>query len=113
MAFAIQIAASGEWFQASEGSAPISLKRRHNLRRVLKALVEKRLQNTVLSTADAFDRGWPGERAFQKAAAMRVYTAMCTLRREGLRDLICRRSDGYVLLGDFSVVTEERFALAS
>jgi hypothetical protein len=41
--------------------------------------------------------GWPGERILPKAGATRVYTALSTLRRLGLRGALLRRSGGYLL----------------
>ncbi len=44
--------------------------------------------------------GWPGERLVAEAAAGRLYAAIATLRRMGLRDWLQRRDDGYLLDAD-------------
>ncbi|MCW5833439.1 MAG: hypothetical protein KIS78_13635 [Labilithrix sp.] len=92
------IAAGAEWFQIS-GRAPVVLETRVPLRRLLLALGELKLRspNAVLPVTAAFEAGWPGERASPTAAAMRVYTAVHSLRRLGLRGLLVRRRRGYVL----------------
>ena len=41
--------------------------------------------------------GWPGERIVAKSGASRVYVALSTLRKLGLRDLLLSRDDGYLL----------------
>lgn len=92
------IAAGGEWFQIGDG-APIVLETRVPLRRLLVALAELKLRSPdkVLPVPTAFEAGWPGERANPTAAAMRVYTAVHSLRRLGLRGILVRRRRGYVL----------------
>ncbi|MBX3217032.1 MAG: hypothetical protein KF850_33675 [Labilithrix sp.] len=92
------IAANAEWFQI-RGRAPVVLETRVPLRRLLLALGELRLHSpsAVLPVTAAFEAGWPGERASPTAAAMRVYTAVHSLRRLGLRGLLVRRRRGYVL----------------
>lgn len=46
---------------------------------------------------DLVSAGWPGERVLPKAGATRVYTALSTLRRLGMREVLVRRSGGYML----------------
>ncbi|MBN9162212.1 MAG: hypothetical protein BGO98_47225 [Myxococcales bacterium 68-20] len=92
------IAAGAEWFQV--GAQPrVILETRVPLRRLLIALGELKLHSpeAVLPVTAAFEAGWPGERASPAAAAMRVYTAVHSLRRFGLRGLLVRRRRGYVL----------------
>jgi hypothetical protein len=56
-------------------------------------------------TLDAlFEAGWPGEHIVQTAAHRRVYTAIGTLRDLGLRDVLIRRDDGYLLAPDTRLV---------
>ena len=92
------IAPGAEWFKLP-GQHLVQLETRIPLRRLLLALGELKIQNPngVLSVAAAFEAGWPGERATPAAAAMRVYTAIHTLRRMGLKGLLVRRRRGYVL----------------
>src|SRR5262249_11660369 len=41
--------------------------------------------------------GWPGERVLPQAGASRVYVALGTLRRLGLRGVLVSRDGGYLL----------------
>jgi hypothetical protein len=41
--------------------------------------------------------GWPGERMLVRAGATRVYTAIASLRRLGLRDVLLSAEHGYLL----------------
>jgi len=50
-----------------------------------------------LSIERLFLVGWPGEKASPLAAARRVYTAMGMLRDLGLRNILTRRDDGYLV----------------
>lgn len=94
----LTIAAGAEWFLI-EGRPRVHLETRIPLRRLLLALGElKRTSpNGVLNVTAAFEAGWPGERATPTAAAMRVYTAVHSLRRLGLRGMLVRRRRGYFL----------------
>ncbi|MDF2693983.1 MAG: Signal transduction response regulator [Labilithrix sp.] len=102
------VAAGAEWFQIGEGS-PVMLETRVPLRRLLLALAElKRTSpHSVLPVTAAFEAGWPGERASPTAAAMRVYTAVHSLRRFGLRGILVRRRRGYVLDIDVHIAANQ------
>lgn len=91
----------------SFGSSFIDLRTRGPLRRILLALVaqHRAAPGTALSADVVFEAGWPAERASPKAAASRVYTAVYTLRRFGLRGVLVRRDDGYLLVSDIAVET--------
>jgi hypothetical protein len=88
-----------------DGQPATSLETRVPLRRLLAALVRQRMlaPGEPLSVQAAFEEGWPGERAHPDAAATRVYTAVHSLRRLGLRGVLVRRRGGYVLDADLSV----------
>lgn len=92
------ISAGAEWFKLP-GQPLCVLETRIPLRRLLLALGELKMRNPngVLPVTAAFEAGWPGERATPAAAAMRVYTAVHSLRRMGLKGLLVRRRRGYVL----------------
>jgi len=81
------------------GTSLIDLRTRGSLRRIVVALVELRTRSpgTSLSQELVFEAGWPDERVSPRAAAARVYTAMYTLRRMGLRGILVRRDDGYLI----------------
>ncbi len=102
------VAAGAEWFQIG-GRSPVVLETRVPLRRLLLALADlkQRSPGSVLPVTAAFEAGWPGERATPTAAAMRVYTAIHSLRRLGLRGLLVRRRRGYVLDIDVHIAENE------
>ncbi len=102
------IAAGAEWFQIG-GRPPVVIETRIPLRRLLLALgrMKRESPGAVLPVTSAFEAGWPGERATPTAAAMRVYTAVHSLRRLGLRGLLVRRRRGYVLDIDVHIAANE------
>jgi len=105
------VAMNGEWFELA-GEPRVSIATRLPLRRLLLALAELREKartndEATLTATAAFEAGWPGERATPKAAAMRVYTAIHSLRRLGLEDILMRRSRGYILKADEVKIARE------
>jgi len=104
---ALVIAASGRWFRVPTRRA-VSLARRHALRLILKRLAEHRLAapGGALTLDALLEAGWSGERMHPEAGARRVYTAVWTLRRMGLGELLLSRDDGY-LLGAVVAIEED------
>jgi tetratricopeptide (TPR) repeat protein len=100
------IARDGSWFRAPSGSASISLDRRKAIRGVLAALAQHRRDRpgeaAPLSTL--VEAGWPGERIVAGAGAERVYAAVATLRRLGLRGVILQKGEGYLLSPEVPLV---------
>jgi predicted ATPase len=92
------VCSSGEWFKAA-GHEKVDLRTRRSLRLVLRALIRQRFNQAgdALSTEALFEAGWPGERAQPHAATSRVYVALSTLRKLGLRDTLVKREGGYLL----------------
>lgn len=95
---ALGVAASGRRFHTPAGK-DVDLTTRRAMRLLLKALADHRddAPNCALTLQQLVDAGWPGERTMPEAAAGRVYTSVATLRRMGLRKLLIRRDDGYLL----------------
>jgi tetratricopeptide (TPR) repeat protein len=100
------VAEDGAYFRSPETGEPVSLVRRKAVRGVLKALVEARLARPgVPVTMEALiAAGWPGEKVLPAAGAERVYAAIATLRRLGLRGVIAQKADGYLLPADRAVL---------
>lgn len=94
----LSIGPAARWFALGAG-APVDLSRRQALRLILKRLadVHEERPDTALSVEEVFAAGWPDERIHPEAAQTRVYTAVAVLRRMGLRHLLVRRDDGYLL----------------
>lgn len=98
------IDAAGRWFMAPDGERH-DLERRKTLGRVLAALVESRCEapGRALGVVDLLERAWPDESLPARAGSNRVYVAVTTLRKLGLRDLLVRSERGYVLDPDVPV----------
>ncbi len=94
----VNIGASGRWFLLPSGQR-VSLERRRALRLILKALLDARVESSgrALTQPELLELGWPGEKVRHDAGTLRVYNALSTLRKLGLRDVLLSRDDGYLL----------------
>lgn len=98
---AVTISRTGRFF--SVGDARVELTSSPRLVSVLGTLIEANLTGKRTIDAEAIARkAWPGERIIPSAARNRVYVAVSSLRKLGLRSVIAHANDGYGLLGDFS-----------
>ncbi|MBI5534060.1 MAG: tetratricopeptide repeat protein [Deltaproteobacteria bacterium] len=81
------------------GKTRVELGRRKSLRLIVACLVEERLQHPGkgLPCHRLTEAGWPGEKMSVEAAQKRVYTAMWTLRKEGLERIVTTTQDGYLI----------------
>ena len=89
----LRVAADASWFEI--GQHHVDLRRRRAHRAILLSLVERR--GEPLDVYEAFELGWPHDKAGAEAAADRVYWVVGTLRRQGLRDVVITSDDGYFL----------------
>jgi transcriptional regulator of acetoin/glycerol metabolism len=94
----LSVAEDGTWFQLVDGER-VDIARRKTLTRVLAALLAQRLEHpgTAMSIPSLLQAGWPDERVMEKAGANRVHVALTTLRKLGLREMLLRRDEGYLL----------------
>jgi predicted ATPase len=108
---ALVVCARGSWFRAPHGEV-VSISRWRPLQRLLERLAERReiAPGEHLTVEALVAAGWPGERMLPKAGATRVYTAVASLRRLGLRDMLVRDERGYLLRTDIAIarVTQNR-----
>lgn len=97
-AAALRVTADGKWFRMA-GAQGVPLFRRQSLALVLAHLLALRIDSPGegATLEDLFHAGWPGDRADAHSAAMRVHQAVATLRKLGLRQLLVRKEDGYLL----------------
>jgi hypothetical protein len=95
----LEIASDYSWFRFA-AAKPVVISRRRVVRRVLRALAEKRLESPEepVSTEEVFAEGWPNETIRRESAQNRVHVAISTLRKLGLGEAIDHRRGGYVLL---------------
>lgn len=103
----MRVSRDGSWFVTAEG-ATVSLEHRRNLRRLLRALLARRAQRPgdAMSVDEVFAHGWPGERV-AIGAQNRVYVALSTLRKLGLRGVIERSRSGYLIPPGAQLVIED------
>lgn len=94
--WAVMLARSGEWFEC-EGQSRVRLDRRPSLALILAGLVAQRQSQPgePLAVRELLALGWPGEKVREPAGANRVYVALTSLRKLGLRDVIRRSKLGY------------------
>ena len=85
------------WFKPPHGHR-IDISSRRAPSALLQALGTARKRSGASLTVDElFEAGWPNERALPAAAASRVYVAISTLRKMGLKELLIRDDAGYRL----------------
>jgi hypothetical protein len=103
------VSARGLWFRMPHGEV-VSIARWRPLQRLLERLAERRetAPGEPLTVEALISAGWPGERMLPKAGATRVYTAVATLRRLGLRELLLKGDRGYMLRADVPIARVSR-----
>jgi tetratricopeptide (TPR) repeat protein len=94
---------------AAPGAAWQDFRRRQPLRRLLLELVEQRRRapGKSVSAERLIEAAWPGERIQAEAATNRLYVALATLRKLGLKDVVLSRDEGYVIDPDVEIVWVE------
>ncbi len=99
MTSALVVGPGGLWFKPPRAKESVRLHRRRSLQRLVHELAEQRVRapGEALRIAQMVACGWPGERILPEAGTERVYTAVATLRKLGLRKLLLQRDDGYLL----------------
>jgi predicted ATPase len=88
---------------AVDGGPPVSLKTRGALRRILAALADAHATGVLLDASAIFAHGWPGQSIRPDSASMRVRSAIATLRKLGLRELLVTHDAGYRLAPEAQV----------
>lgn len=98
----LEVANDGSWFRL-QGQETQRLGSRAPLRRVLLCLLEQAERAEACDVWRLLEAGWPGERVDAEAGANRVYAAVSTLRRMGLRTVIERFDAGYRISPDAQI----------
>jgi hypothetical protein len=101
---ALVVCVHGRWFRAPRGPV-VSVARWRPLQRLLERLAERReiAPGEPLAVDALIAAGWPGERMIAKAGATRVYTAIASLRRLGLKGTLMKGEGGYLLRADVAI----------
>ncbi|MCC7538926.1 MAG: AAA family ATPase [Deltaproteobacteria bacterium] len=96
---ALVIGPDARWFRAPGSTDRVELGNRGVARRLLAALADHRVAHAgaPLDLDALRERGWPDERVLSHAAANRIHVALSALRSLGLKSLLLRRTDGYLL----------------
>jgi predicted ATPase len=104
---ALVIGPDARWFRAP-GGGKVDLSRRRPLRLILGLLSSARRERpgAPLAVEGLLEGGWPGEIVLPEAGASRVYVAVSTLRRMGLRDVLQRVDAGYLIDPNTPVFTQ-------
>ncbi len=91
------------WMEVGDRRTPLA--RRHANRRVLAHLLALHAseRDAYAGVDDLLAAGWPDEKVLPEAGAARVYTAIATLRRWGLRRWLERTDLGYRLTPELRV----------
>jgi tetratricopeptide (TPR) repeat protein len=88
----------GAWFVVGPGER-IDLSRRAPLRALLWLLAEHReaQPGTAIPIDQLIAAAWPGQKMVRSSALNRLHVAFATLRSLGLKDVLQRRGEGYLL----------------
>jgi hypothetical protein len=92
------VGAEGSWFQLGDGPR-VDLSRRAALRVMLAAFCERRESDPDRSVAvqHLIAAAWPGEKFAWSSGLNRLHVALATLRSLGLRGVLLRKGEGYVI----------------
>lgn len=96
---ALVVWSDGRAFQPPESSEPVALPDGSPLRGLLQRLARGRVESPAewVPIDELLEAGWPGERMGAVAALNRLYVALSTLRKKGLRPYLEKGPGGYAL----------------
>jgi hypothetical protein len=97
-AASLRIGGDGSMFETPSGERG-DLSRRESARRILLALVRRRLEapGSPLTARELIEAGWPGERIAEGAAKNRLHVTLAKLREMGLRDVLLHCDAGHFI----------------
>ncbi|MEL7367768.1 MAG: hypothetical protein AAFN74_02565 [Myxococcota bacterium] len=101
----LTVGPDARWFQV-DGRPAVSLVRRTALRRLLLAVLNRRTSQEAASVQDMIQAGWPRENLSPAQGATRVYTAIRTLRRMGLENILLTTDRGYEIADEVDLVSQ-------
>ncbi len=99
------------WF-AVDDAEPVDISRRGPIRRILRVLVEKRLEapGETMTSDEILEAGWPGEVLTPQSASQRLYTTISRMRGLGLQDVLETFDGEYLIAPMYTPVWVERSA---
>jgi predicted ATPase len=94
----LEVGADARWFRAP-GGGRTPLDKHGSARRILGRLVAQRLDRPgeALGADALFAAGWPGVTIRSESAQNRLYVALAKLRKLGLKLVLLRNDEGYLL----------------
>lgn len=93
----LEVGPESAWFRPPGGSVQ-SLEKYAAARHILERLTARRLSGgPALSADELFEAGWPGVKIAPQSANNRLYVQLAKLRKLGLKLLLLRTEDGYLL----------------
>jgi predicted ATPase/predicted negative regulator of RcsB-dependent stress response len=94
----LEVGPGAVWFRCPGGPRE-SLEKYAAARNILDCLARERLAHPgrALSADDLFTAGWPGVKIASQSANNRLYVALAKLRKAGLKLLLMRSGEGYLL----------------
>jgi hypothetical protein len=94
----LRLSQHGSWFVLNDEPI-VDLRTRFALSRILRTLIQQHLvdPHETVSIDALVGAGWPGEKLLGDSGTNRLYVAVATLRKLGLRDAVERREGGYRL----------------
>jgi hypothetical protein len=103
---ALVVSADGRWYRLPDAAAQVEVAGHAPARALLVALARQRVAcpGRALSVAALVAAAWPDERVVARAGANRVYVGINRLRALGLRGLLRKSADGYLLSPDVDLV---------
>lgn len=101
----VLVGEGSSWFSIDAG-AVVTLGRRKSIQALFGALVRARVERpgSLVTIGELVRVGWPGETLVLGSGAERVYAAIATLRKLGLRGVIEQEGDGYRLRAEARVI---------
>jgi len=108
---ALRLHPEGRFYQPPGGEV-VDFSRRGALRGVLVGLARARDETPgqAITLDEVLELGWPGEIITAEAGASRVYSAIRTLRNNGLEDVLQTNDEGYFFAADVAVVWDEELS---
>ncbi len=99
----LRVGPATAWFQLGEHR--VNIEQRRNLKRFIRKLIEHAVAHPGegLNYAQLHNAGWPDEPTPHETGTLRVRVALSTLRRLGLREILVRRGDCYLIDPDVSI----------
>ena len=101
----LTVSPDGRWFQV-DSRPVVSLVRRTALRRLLATVLMHREHGAAVPVQQMVHAGWPRETLSESQGATRVYTAIRTLRRMGLENILLTTDRGYEIAAEVDVVQQ-------